>query len=164
MPSRLQIKLQENKERKEREQLLKLLPLTWVDKIEQAECVSSFDFFSVFPVLPGEDFACHQFLSTKSMIHTDFDDITDVQSYLVNNTMILKPPVLCWFGIGSAFRVNEPFEIKWLAEISALSYFRIYMVEENQGKGIICDEYIGYLSEERSTNTNERIFDVVCFS
>lgn len=164
MRSRLEMKLQDNKERREREQLLKLLPITWSDKIEKAEVVSSFEFFSVFPVLPGEDFARNQFLSTKIMVHSDFDDIAHIKGNLTNNMMILQPPILCWFGLGSAFRVNEPFELKWLGDISGLPYLRICLIEENQCKGIICDEHISYLSEERSTNTNEIVYDMVYFS
>ncbi|WP_019616948.1 hypothetical protein [Psychromonas ossibalaenae] len=164
MVSRLQRKLQDNKERRERERLLNLLPLYWSEKIEPAELISSCDFLCQFPVSACDDFARNSFLTAKSMQHKDFDDIAQVQAYLLNNMMILQPPILCWFGLGPAFKLNEAVELKWIAEISNLPNFHVYLTEESYRRGIICSEYLGYLSEERSTNDNEIVYDVVFFS
>lgn len=163
----LETKLRENKERREREQILKVLPYSLASKLESAEFIYSYQYFEHYPVLPERRFADSHYTGPSnitSFIHQDFDDICHVKDYLRSRPETFAAPLFCWFGKGPAFIINEQIDLRMISEIENLSGFRIYIAERDFGKGFIFDHYLGYLSEERSTNANEIVFDVIIFS
>lgn len=167
MTAYLEIKLRENKERRERGQLLKVLPYSLTSKIEPEEFIYSYQYFERFPVPPGQNFADSKFTCSSnftSYTYKDFDDICHVKDYLRNSSETFESPLFCWFGLGPAFIIHEQIDLKTIHEIDNLSDFRIYIAERNFGKGFIFDQYVGYLPNDRSTNTNEIVFEIVSFS
>jgi hypothetical protein len=66
--------------------------------------------------------------------------------------------------MGPVFMLNEKMALGVFGEMENLSDFRIYLAEKNFGKGFVLDQYVGYLPEGRSTNANETVYEVVCFS
>ncbi len=163
----LETKLRENQERRERDQLLKVLPFSLTSKLESAEFIYSDEYFERFPVPPGQRFTESKFTSSSSFtsfIHQDFDDICHVKDYLRIKPETFEAPLFCWFGKGPAFIINEQIDLTMISEIENLSGFRIYIAERNFAKGFIFDHYLGYLPEDRSTNANEIVFEIVNFS
>lgn len=167
LSSKIKIKIWENQDRREREQLIKELPFSITSKIDPDNFIYSYQLNEKLRVLPGQNFTDSRFINSagfKSYVYQDLDDINDVKEYLIKNVVSFKPPLYCWFGSGPIFIINDKFNIKLITDIEKLSNFSIYIIEINGHKGFIFDQYLGYLCEERMTNNNEVVFEIVNFS
>lgn len=163
MNSRLAIKAAENKERRDKEQLLRTLPQRWIELVANAPTLNSWEFLDQFPVDLNYDLRTQPLLDKKSVTFADFDHLDFVKAYLKKSEMVLSPRVICWFGVGPAFIVESKIELKWLSELTKLSDFRVYLAESDFCKGVICSEYLGVLDDQRSTNGNESVYEIMSF-
>lgn len=165
--SNLQVKVLQNQDRRERDELLKTLPTSINSIIDPEQYIYSYQLCDEFRILPGQDFKDSKFIESEnfnSYQHVDFDDINHIKNYLEKNVMRFSPPLYCWFGSGPIFIINDNFESNFLLDIEKLSNYRIYIMEMNKAKGLIFDQYLGYLNEPRRTNNNEDVFELVSFS
>ncbi len=167
MSSQVKNKLQKNKERRQREDLLRELPGGVSKIIENADFQYSNDYFNNLPISPWPNFVdgkiqCASKFSTY--IYSDYDDIVHVHQFLKESFITFMAPVFCWFGKGPVFSLDHQIDISVINEIENLSAFSIFLAEAELKRGFILDNYCGHLPNNRSTNSNEMVFEIVYFS
>ena len=166
--TRLQKKVQQNKERREHDRLQKVCKSPIPEMLRSWRRVFSQDFFEAMHASPFPTYENGK-LITKDNFEVyfciEYDQIAHVQEQLINIQITFNPSVAIYLGIGPIYEsripLNQELAVNLLPLLSSGDIRYILMAD--RGAGLIVDSYCGYLQTRPPTTSEEVVYEIVYY-